>query len=63
MEDECLFYYGLFVDFVVHECKLFVDTSSLHLVNQFLNLYLCLMGEIRHSGEEGHEQISLGQAR
>jgi dynein heavy chain len=49
------------LDFVQHECKLFVETSSLHMVNQFLNLYSCLMGEIRHSGEEGYEQVSLGQ--
>ncbi|XP_062507706.1 dynein axonemal heavy chain 3-like [Corticium candelabrum] len=49
------------LDFIRHQCKLFVETSPLHLVNQMMNLYSSLMGEIRTSGNEGYDQVSLGQ--
>ena len=40
------------LDFIRHECKLFITTSPLHLVNTLLNLYTCLLDEFI-SGYEG----------
>ena len=33
------------LDFIRHECKLFITTSPLHLVHSLLNLYTCLLDE------------------
>ncbi len=33
------------LDFIRHECKLFVTTSPLHLVHSLLNLYTCLLDD------------------
>lgn len=39
------------LDFIRHECKLFITTSSLHLVHSFLNLFTCLLDDcISNSG-------------
>ena len=40
------------LDFIRHECKLFVTTSPLHLVHSLLNLYTCLLDEFI-TGNEG----------
>ncbi|XP_077979573.1 dynein axonemal heavy chain 3-like isoform X2 [Glandiceps talaboti] len=52
-------------DFIRHECKTFINTSELHLAKSLMNLYTCLMDEIRQSGKEGetgaltNQQITL----
>ena len=40
------------LDFIQHDCRRFVVTSSLHLVFSLMRLYSCLMDEIRESGQE-----------
>ena len=35
------------LDFVRHECHLFVTTSDIHLTVSLMRLYSCLMGEIK----------------
>ncbi|XP_070580768.1 dynein axonemal heavy chain 3-like [Ptychodera flava] len=42
-------------DFIRHECKTFINTSELHLAKSLMNLYTCLMDEIKESGQEGQE--------
>eukprot|EP00118_Oscarella_pearsei_P019988 m.215265 g.215265 ORF g.215265 m.215265 type:complete len:3605 (+) comp39831_c0_seq13:113-10927(+) len=49
------------LDFVRHECKFLFDTSPIHFARQLMRLYSSLMDEIRHSGEEGHDQLSTTQ--
>ena len=34
------------LDYIRHECKLFVTTSSLHLVRALMSLYTCLLDEV-----------------
>ena len=49
------------LDFIRHECKLFVTTSPLHLVHSLLNLYTCILDDlIAH--QEG-DPISQKQVR
>ncbi|KAL5473898.1 hypothetical protein EMCRGX_G028462 [Ephydatia muelleri] len=50
------------LDYIRHECHLFINTSPLHLVNSFLNLYTCMMDEIRDSGRGGHPTMQQSQA-
>ena len=33
------------LDFIRHECKLFIITSELHLVHSLLNLFTCVMDD------------------
>ncbi len=33
------------LDFIRHECKLFITTSPLHLVHSLINLYTCLLDD------------------
>lgn len=33
------------LDFIRHECKLFMTTSALHLVHSLLNLYSCILDD------------------
>lgn len=34
------------LDFIRHNCRLFITTSPLHLVHSLLNLYTCLLDEV-----------------
>lgn len=34
------------LEFIRHECKLFITTSPLHLVHSLINLYTCLLDDI-----------------
>ncbi|XP_033109939.1 dynein heavy chain 3, axonemal-like isoform X2 [Anneissia japonica] len=45
-------------DFIRHECKVFIQTTSIHLVHSLMNLYTCLMDEIAVSGQEGQTTMS-----
>nr|WAW84833.1 axonemal dynein heavy chain reconstructed 1 [Halisarca dujardinii] len=49
------------LDFISHECKLFVKTLDIHLVVSLMKLYTCLMDEIRESGEEGKPAMTSTQ--
>ena len=40
------------LDFIRHECKLFITTSELHLVHSLLNLYTCILDNFI-SAQEG----------
>ncbi len=40
------------LDFIRHECKLFIATSPLHLVHSLLNLYTCILDDFISSSEE-----------
>ncbi|XP_072168572.1 dynein axonemal heavy chain 3-like [Diadema setosum] len=46
------------LDFLRHECKLFVETSAIHLSYSLMRLYTCLMDEIAASATEGSEMSS-----
>lgn len=39
------------LDFIRHECKLFVTTSPIHLVHSLLNLYTCVLDDFITSQE------------
>lgn len=41
------------LDFIRHECKLFITTSPLHLVHSLLNLFTCIMDDFITSSSEG----------
>lgn len=41
------------LDFIRHECKLFITTSPLHLVHSLLNLYTCIMDDFISAEESG----------
>lgn len=47
------------LDFIRHNCKMFVNTSEMHLVQSLMRLYTCLQDEIRttleHTPAEGDE--------
>lgn len=45
------------LDFIRHECKLFITTSPLHLVHSLLNLYTCILDDFI-TAQEGE---SIGQ--
>ncbi|XP_065826535.1 dynein axonemal heavy chain 3-like isoform X2 [Oscarella lobularis] len=49
------------LDFVRRECKLFFDTSPIHLAHQLMRLFSSLMDEIRNSGSEGYDQLTQAQ--
>ncbi|XP_033631251.1 dynein heavy chain 3, axonemal-like [Asterias rubens] len=46
------------LDFIRHDCKLFIYTSNIHLAHSLMNLYTCLMDEIKMSGTDGHDTMS-----
>ena len=49
-------------DFLRHECKFFIQTSDMHLVNSFMNLYTCLLDEIAaQENAEGADRMSTSQ--
>ena len=48
--------------FLRHECKFFIQTSDMHLVNSFMNLYACLLDEIAaQEHAEGADRMSSSQ--
>lgn len=48
--------------FLRHECKFFIQTSDMHLVNSFMNLYTCLLDEIAaQENAEGADRMSTSQ--
>jgi dynein heavy chain len=49
------------LDFISHECKLFVKTLDIHLVCSLMKLYSCLMDEIKESGVEGKPSMTSTQ--
>ena len=51
------------LDFVRHECKFFVSTSSNHLAFSLMRLYSGLMDEIRASGANDGPKMPAAQVR
>ena len=52
----------LFSAFLRRECKFFINTSNMHLVNSFMNLYTCLLDEIAMQDQaEGADRMSSSQ--
>ncbi|NXC38348.1 DYH3 protein, partial [Penelope pileata] len=49
------------LDFIHHHCKVLVQTSSIHLTYSLMNLYTCLLDEIKQPEEEGKESMSSQQ--
>ncbi|XP_071879956.1 dynein axonemal heavy chain 3 isoform X2 [Anas platyrhynchos] len=49
------------LEFIHHNCKAIVQTSSIHLTYSLMKLYTCLLDEIKQPEEEGKESMSSQQ--